>query len=51
MYNGNIETEMTETELYKELGTLTKHKDQWETNIPYVLSLLNSAFSTETSPS
>ena len=33
---------MTESELYKELGTLTKHKDQWESNIPYVLSLLNS---------
>jgi len=33
---------MTESELYKELGTLTKHKDQWEANIPYVLSLLAS---------
>ena len=33
---------MTESELYKELGTLTKHKDQWEENIPYVLSLLTS---------
>ena len=33
---------MTESELYKELGTLTKHKDRWEANIPYVLSLLNS---------
>ena len=33
---------MTESELYKELGALTKHKDQWEANIPYVLSLLTS---------
>ena len=33
---------MTESELYKELGTLTKHRDQWETNIPYILSLLTS---------
>jgi len=33
---------MTEAELYKELGTLTKHRDQWEAKIPYVLSLLNS---------
>ena len=33
---------MTESELYKELGTLTKHKDQWEAGIPYVLLLLAS---------
>ena len=33
---------MTESELYKELGTLTKSKGQWEANIPYVLSLLAS---------
>ena len=33
---------MTESELYKELGALTKHRDQWEASIPYVLSLLNS---------
>jgi len=33
---------MTESELYKELGTLTRQKDRWEANIPYVLSLLNS---------
>ena len=32
---------MTESELYKELGILTKHRDQWEANIPYVLSLLS----------
>ena len=31
---------MTETELYKELGDLTKEKDRWEENIPYVSSLL-----------
>ena len=30
----------TESELYKELGSLTKNKDQWEANIPYVSSLL-----------
>ena len=30
----------TESELYKELGTLTKNKDRWEANIPYVSSLL-----------
>lgn len=33
---------MTESELYKKLGTLTKSKDQWEENIPYVASLLPS---------
>lgn len=33
---------MTESELYKELGALTRHKEQWEASIPYVLSLLNS---------
>lgn len=33
---------MTESELYKELGTLTRHKDRWEASIPYILSLLNS---------
>ena len=32
---------MTESELYKELGALTKRKDEWETNIPYVSSLLD----------
>ena len=33
---------MTESELYKNLGTLTKSKDQWEENIPYVTSQLLS---------
>ena len=33
---------MTESELYKNLSTLTKNKDQWEENIPYVASLLSS---------
>ena len=33
---------MTESELYKNLGSLTKSKDQWEENIPYVASLLSS---------
>jgi HEAT repeat protein len=31
---------MTETELYKELGALTKDKDRWQESIPYVSSLL-----------
>ena len=31
---------MTESELYKELGALTKDKGQWEEQIPYVSSLL-----------
>ena len=31
---------MNETELYKELGKLTKDKCRWEENIPYVSSLL-----------
>ena len=33
---------MTEAELYKELGALTKTKNSWEENIPYVASLLTS---------
>ena len=33
---------MTESELYKELGTLTKDRDRWETSIPYVSSLLTN---------
>ena len=31
---------MNISELYKELGVLTKDKSKWEENIPYVLSLL-----------
>ena len=31
---------MNETELYKELGTLTKERDKWEGSIPYLSSLL-----------
>ena len=31
---------MTEVELYKELGALTKNKEKWEESIPYVSSLL-----------
>lgn len=31
---------MTEAELYKTLGALTKNKDEWEQNIPYVSALL-----------
>lgn len=33
---------MTESELYKELGALTKSKDKWGESIPYVKSLLSS---------
>ena len=33
---------MTEAELYKSLGALTKDKEGWEENIPYVESLLTS---------
>ena len=32
--------ELSESELYKELGVLTKDKDKWEESIPYVSSLL-----------
>ena len=32
---------MNETELYKELGILTKDKERWEESIPYVSSLLS----------
>ena len=32
---------MNESELYKELGILTKAKDRWKESIPYVSSLLN----------
>ena len=31
---------MTEAELYKELGALTKDKDRWQESIPYVSSLI-----------
>ena len=31
---------MTEAELYKELGALTKEKDRWKESIPHVSSLL-----------
>ena len=31
---------MTESELYKELGKLTKNKGRWKESIPYVSSLL-----------
>ncbi len=36
------EEEVTEEELYKELGALTKNKDKWEENILYVASLLDT---------
>ena len=31
---------MTEKELYRELGILTKNRDRWKERIPYVSSLL-----------
>ena len=31
---------MNDSELYKELGTLTKDKERWEESVPYVASLL-----------
>ena len=31
---------VNESDLYKELGTLTKDRERWETSIPYVSSLL-----------
>ena len=31
---------MSDSELYKELGVLTKEKTKWKENIPYVSSLL-----------
>ena len=36
----SVVAEMTESDLYKELGTLTKCKERWEENILYVASLL-----------
>ena len=36
----SVDAEMTESDLYKELGALTKCKERWEENIPYVASLL-----------
>lgn len=32
---------MIESELYKELGELTKNEDRWEESIPYISSLLS----------
>ncbi len=38
-----MKNHLTESELYLELGALTKKKDEWEASIPYVSSLLDSA--------
>lgn len=35
------ETVLNESELYRALGRLTKDKDSWEDNIPYLYSLLD----------
>ena len=34
--------DLTESEIYKALGVLTKNKTDWESRIPYVVSLLES---------
>ena len=34
--------EVTETDLYKKLGLLTKNKDEWESSISDVATLLKS---------
>ena len=39
---GGDNGQLNETELYRELGALTKNRDEWERNIPYVSSLLSS---------
>ena len=36
---------MTEPDLYKELGELTKSKDRWKESIPYVSSFGRSTAS------
>ena len=33
---------MNASELYKELGVLTKDKSRWEESVPYIVSLLNN---------
>jgi HEAT repeat protein len=42
LYNGctGFLIDMTEADLYNELGALTKDKDRWQESIPYVSSLL-----------
>ncbi len=36
-----LSRDLSETELYRELGTLTKEKSRWEESLPLVASLLN----------
>ena len=38
--------EVTEAELYKKLGLLTKNKDEWESSISDVAALLKTIFLT-----
>ena len=38
--------EVTEAELYKKLGLLTKNKDEWESSISDVAALLKKIFLT-----
>ncbi len=40
--NSRIPICMTESELYKSLGELTRNKERWKEGIPYVASLLTS---------
>ena len=37
-----MKNHLTESELYQQLGALTKKRDEWETSMPYVSSLLDS---------
>lgn len=37
-----MKDQLTEAELYRELGALTKKREEWEARIPYVSSLLDS---------
>ena len=32
---------LKESELYKELGSLTRNRDKWEESIPYIAALLS----------
>lgn len=41
MVPGRSDAQTAESESYKELGRLTKSRDEWERSIPYVASLLS----------
>jgi len=42
VFKNGGDSELSESELYRELGILTKNRDEWEASIPYVLSLLTT---------